>query len=116
MPKQKMIPERDKVKARDKWDLSPLFKNDAAWNRAYTRLGDMIPEYDNFRGTLRKSAKQIRACLDFDTEFEQLAEALGTYASLKASENVAETKYQGMLARFTYLVTQASEAASFITS
>ena len=114
MPKQKTIPKRSQLKARDTWDLSPLFKSDTGWERAYNKLEAMVPEYEDFRGTLRTSAKQIQACLDFDTKFEKLADALGTYASLKAAENVADSTYQGMLARFTYLVTQASEAASFI--
>ncbi len=115
MPKQKKIPERTEIKARDKWDLAPLFKTDAAWERAYKKLEAMVPQYAAFRGTLRKSARQVRACLDFDTKFDKAADAMGTYAGLKASENVADSTYQGMLARFTYLMTIASEAASFIT-
>jgi len=115
MPKTKTVAQRSEVKPEDTWDLSKLLKSDAAWERGYKRLEGMIAGFEQFRGTLGQSAKTIRACCDFDNEFELLAEKLGVYASLKASEDVANSTYQGMIARFTYLATQAQETASFIT-
>ena len=114
MAKTKGVPPRSGVKSEDTWDLGKLFKSDAAWNRGYKKLERMIPRFETFRGKLGRSAKTICACCDFEVEFETLGERLGVYAFLRSTEDVADSHYQGMVAQFTYLATQASEAASFI--
>jgi len=114
VPKTKTLPARSKVKTADTWDLSPLFKDDAAWQRAYKKLEKTVPGYRKFKGKLGSSAKVVRACFDFDVEFEQLAERIGSYAFLKQSEDVANSTYSGMVQQFTFLATRASEEASYI--
>ena len=114
MPKTKTLPPRSKVKTADTWDLSPLFSNDAGWQRAYKKLEKMAPGYRKFRGKLGQSAKVVRACFDFDVKFEKLSEAVGSYAFLKQSEDVANSTYSGMVQQFTYLATRAGEEASYL--
>ncbi|MBX3180965.1 MAG: oligoendopeptidase F [Candidatus Hydrogenedentes bacterium] len=114
MSKKKSIPARDAVKTEDAWDLTKIFKSDAAWEKAHKKLEKMIPTFATFRGKLGKSAKQIRACLDFEAEFGKLAERVGVYAYLKSTEDVANSTYQGMVARYMHVATLAGEAASFI--
>lgn len=112
--KAKKAPPRNQVREADTWDLKPLFRSDAAWNKAFKKLEGMIPGYEAFRGRLGDSPKVLRECYDFDVEFEKLAERVGTYAHLKASEDVANSTYQGMVAKYVHLSTRASEAASYI--
>lgn len=113
--KTQSIPKRSQVPVGDTWDLSKLFKDDAAWERAYRKLEKMVPGFEKFRGKLGRSAKVLREACDFECEFEKLAERLGAYAYLKASEDVANSAYQGMIARYTYLATRAGEAASYMS-
>jgi oligoendopeptidase F len=110
----KKVPLRSEIPAADTWDLSPLIKNDTDWDRAYRKLERETPRFIEFRGKLGRSAKTLRTCCDFQVAFEKQAERLGSYASLKSSENVADSAYQGMLARFIHLATRSSEAASYI--
>lgn len=114
MAKAKTIPKRSALKREDTWDLSKLFSSDTAWERGYKRMEKMIGGFAQFRGKLGRSAKILRACCDFEVAFNRLAERLGVYAYLKSTENVSDSTYQGMLARFSYLATQAAEQASFI--
>ncbi len=114
MPKTNAIPARNAVKKSDTWELEKLFKSDAAWERALAKLEKEIVGFEAFRGKLGKSAKTLCACCDFDAEFEQEAEKLGSYAFLRASEDVANDTYQGMVGRYTYMATRAGEAASFV--
>lgn len=114
MAKTSKAPLRSEVKAEDTWDLSPLFKNDAEWHKVYAEFEKRIDGYAAFRGKLGKSAKVLRACYDFDVELDKLAERLSQYAFLKASEDVANSTYQGMVQRYVFMATRASEAASFI--
>jgi oligoendopeptidase F len=112
--KIKRVPLRSQVAVEDTWDLAPLYRNDQAWEKAYKALARLVPRFEEFEGRLGRSAKVLRACYDFQVEFEKLAERLGSYAYLKSSEDVANNTYQGMVARFVHLATHASEAASYI--
>ena len=114
MARVKLLPPRNKAKTSDTWDLGPLYKSDGAWKRAYAKLEKMADGYSRFRGKLGKSAKAVRDCFEFDTDFEKLAERLGSYAFLKQSEDVANSTYQGMVQQYTFVATRAAEAASFI--
>lgn len=114
MAANKALPKRSEVKTSDTWNLAPLCKSDAEWEKGYRKLEKMIEGFEQFRGKLGSSAKVLRAACDFEVQFEQLGERLGVYAYLKSSEDVANGAYQGMLARFTYLSTKAGEAASYM--
>jgi oligoendopeptidase F len=102
------------VKKEDTWDLTQLFKSDAAWHKAFKKLEKDIAGYEKFRGKLGNGPKVVRACFDFNVEFDKLAEVLGSYAFLKQSEDVADSTYQGMVQQFTYVVTKAGETASYV--
>ena len=114
MARVKLLPPRNKAKTSDTWDLGPLYKSDGAWKKAYAKLEKMADGYSRFRGKLGTSAKAVRDCFEFDTDFEKLAERLGSYAFLKQSEDVANSTYQGMVQQYTFVATRAAEAASFI--
>ncbi len=112
--KTKSIPPRSAVKPEDTWDLAPLFPSDAAWERAFNKLARMAPDFQKFQGKLGRSAKTLRACFDFEAEFAKLAERVGSYAFLKSAEDVANSTYQAMVAKYVHVATKAGEAASFI--
>lgn len=114
MAREKKLPLRSEVKAGDTWDLTPLFKSDAAWERAYKALEKDVPKFETYRGRLGESAQVLHDCYVFEKTFEQQAERLGSYAFLKGSEDLGNSTYQGMIARFERLATRASETASFI--
>jgi len=107
-------PPRSAVKIQDTWDLTPLFKSDAAWRRALRKWEAQIDGFAKFKGRLGASAKVLRDCCAFESQFDQQSERLHSYAFLKASEDVANGAYQGMTAQFMHLATHAHEAASFI--
>ena len=108
------IPKRNEVAVKDTWDLTPLFKSDAAWERAYKRLEKEVDKLGEFRGTLGRSAKRLREAFDFEVAFDKQAERVGHYAFLKASEDVSNSKYQAMVQRYIYLATRAQEIASYM--
>lgn len=114
MSKIVRLPKRSKVKPADTWDLSSLCANDEAWEKEFTRLEKLIAGFEKFKGKLGESAKSLAACLKFDGDFDRLAEKVGGYAHLKVTEDQADSKYQGLVARFQNLATKASQAASYI--
>ena len=114
MGKIKQLPRRTQVKPADTWDLSSLFPSDAAWESEFTCWEAQISGYDDFRGKLGDSAESLAACLDFDTQFEQAGERLGTYAFLKTAEDTANSTYQRMFGRYTKAASRSGQASSFI--
>ena len=115
MQQPKAVPLRDAIKVEDTWDLTKLFRSDAAWERSYKKLENRIPAFEGFRGALGRSPQDLRACLEFEGEFEMRLERLAVYAFLKNSQDVTQVAYQGMVARHAHLATQAAEVSSFIT-
>jgi oligoendopeptidase F len=112
--KVKKLRPRDRVPESDRWDLSSLFPTDEAWERAIRRWEKRIPRYAEFRGTLGRSPDRLAECLDFDVEFDRLGERIGTYAFLKTTENLADSRYQAMLARYRNAASRAAQEASFL--
>ena len=110
----KTLPRRSKVKVSYTWNLSSLFKDDAAWEAAFKKWEKQIPGYEKFRGHLGDSTEMLSACLQFDASLDRAGERLGTYAQLKTAEDQANSDYQRMKGRFEHAATRAGEAASFI--
>jgi oligoendopeptidase F len=108
------VPTRADVKPADTWDLSSLFPDDRAWEAAFAEWEKMLDGYGKFRGRLGESADVLAECLRFDTAAERLGDRVGTYAFLKSSEDVGNSTYQGLKARFLGVAARAGELASYI--
>jgi oligoendopeptidase F len=114
MAKSKKLPARKQVKTEDTWDLASLFKSDDEWETAFVAWEKQIPRYEKFRGTLGDGPEALAKCFSFDCEFDQAGERLGTYAHLKTTEDMADSRYQRMSGRYDHAATTAAEATSFI--
>ncbi|MEE9602990.1 MAG: oligoendopeptidase F [Thermoguttaceae bacterium] len=113
MKTAKQLPARDKVKKADTWDLASLFRDDAAWERAFARWEKRIAGYAKFQGELVDAAN-LAACLKFDMDFDRAGERLGTYAFLKTAEDTTNSDYQRMQGRYINTASRAGQAASYI--
>jgi len=114
MSKIKKLPPRSAVKPDDCWDLSSLFKSDAAWEATFKKWEARIDGYAQFAGRLAESARWLADCLKFDLDFERTSERLGNYANLKVAEDTASSAYQRMVGRFRHASSAAAQAASYI--
>lgn len=108
------LPKRSEVNKQDTWDLAKLFPNDDAWEASLTAFEKRIAGFEQFKGTLGTGAKELAACLKYDSDTDRLADRLGNYAYLKTTEDQTNSDYQRMLGRFQNIGTRAGEAASFI--
>lgn len=115
MAKIESTKSRHQVAKSDTWALEKIFKNRLAWNRAFSKLEKQIPSYIPFQKTMKQSAQQLAALLDFDNEIERQVEKLGSYAFLMQSVDLADNESQEMVARFSNLATRIQEVASYIT-
>ncbi len=106
--------ERSDVLTGDTWDLTSLYADDASWEHGFKILAERVAKLESYRGRLGESAALLAEALDFDSEFDRLAERLGTYAFLKTTENQGDSDYQAMKARFQNLSVRASQATSYM--
>ncbi len=108
------LPARKDVAVGDTWDLTSLCRSDTEWEEALAAWEDRIPQFAPYAGTLRSSPERLAECLAHDLAFDREGDRLGTYASLRASEDQAAADAQRMVGRFQHVATRAGEAASFI--
>jgi len=108
------LPSRESVQTADSWDLSSLYADNESWEVDFQRLDSLIPDFENYRGKLGESAETLAAALSFDSEFDRIAERLGTYAFLKTTEDQGNSDYQAMKARFQNLAVRAGQASSYM--
>src|SRR5262245_6151864 len=108
------LPLRSEVPVADTWDLATLFVSDAAWEQEFAAWEATAPGYEKFRGTLGNGAPALLAALKFDSEVERRGDRIGTYAFLRFTEDVSNSAYQGMKARYIGVAAKAAEASSFM--
>lgn len=109
------IPERGEIPEADRWDLAPLYADDAAWENAFASLQQHYPGISQFRGRLAESPATLRAALEFEKSIDQPLERLSTYASLRVSENGSDADFLEREARLQNLHTGIVEACSFMS-
>lgn len=107
------IPHRNELPAEDRWDLTSLYSSDDEWEQSFSELSELVPRIERFRGTLARSAATLRECLEFMSDVHRREERLGTYASLRVSEDVGDSESQGRYSRFMRLASRVDAAASY---
>ena len=107
------LPSRESVAEADTWDLTCLFASDADWEKEFSAWEKRVPEYDRFKGRLTQ-ADELLAYVNFDLSFSRQGEKIGSYAFLKSAQDVANGKYQEMVARVQNVSVRASQASSFM--
>jgi len=111
---QKIIPDRNEISQGDRWDLTPLFNDDAAWESFYSELEKEIEVYDSYKGRLKDSVAFLKEAVEFHLSVSRRIEKLYTYAHLKSDEDKANQHYLGCYQKAVSLYTRASKRASFL--
>jgi len=111
----KRVSTRDEIPESDRWDLAHLYTDDAAWEREFVDLQQRYPQITQFRGKLSESPASLLAALEFEKSVDQPLERLGTYASLRVSENASDPAFLEREARLQNLHTDIVEKCSYIS-
>ncbi|MGC9054978.1 MAG: oligoendopeptidase F, partial [Candidatus Hydrogenedens sp.] len=112
--KIKKLPPRSDVPVEFTWNLSPVFPDDKAWEKAYQNLEKEIPKFSQFRKKLAHSPKILYSCLELESNAGQILERLSVYANLKACEDISNTTYLALAGKVQYLSMLLAQAVSFI--
>jgi len=107
------IPLRSEIAVSDTWDLSKLFADNEAWNKALLEFEKMAEKIPSFKGTLGKSAISLADYLDFSRDLNILGERLVYYAELRQSEDEGASSARTMVGKITMAAAKARAAASW---
>ncbi len=104
--------ERQDIEQQYKWDLTPMFADDEAWEEALKAIDGTLEKAVAFQGRL-KDAPAIAQFLKVKTALDLEMDNLFTYASLRQTEDTRAEKAQSMYSRAYARYVQVSSAISF---
>ena len=84
--------ERSEVPDRYKWDLSGLFKDDAAWAAAKKDLDAAIPHVTQWQGKLGESSANLVALVNETEKLGMQADRIYVYGSQRYDEDTRVSK------------------------
>lgn len=108
------IPTRDKISDQYKWRLEDIYRTDADWESDYSKLGEMIPSIEHYRGQLGKGSEYIAGCLKLADKILRLYKKLYVYMSLKSDEDTTKDKYFEMGDHVDSIALDIQRSFSFI--
>jgi oligoendopeptidase F len=107
-----IIKDRSSIENEYKWDLTPLYASDSAWEEDILTLDKLISDAASFKGSL-DSTGNIKKFFDASTALERKLSNLFTYASLRKSEDTRENDPQSMFSRIYAKYVQAQTELAF---
>ncbi len=105
---------RNEISSEFKWDFTPMFESDAAWEAAYDDAKSKIAEVSALAGTLTESAASLKAALDKIYALAEKIELIYIYAHLHKDTDNGNSLYQAMDAKAMSLYVNFSMATSFV--
>ena len=109
-----VIPQRNEISEKFKWNLTDIYINDAEWEKDFNWVERDIINYDSFRGKLNLDSESLLACFKFDDNIGIKLERMYLYAMLAKDMDMNVQKYQAMDERIKTLYSKVSAASSFI--
>jgi oligoendopeptidase F len=104
---------RSSVPDKYKWDLSPLFQDEAGWEAEFAGAQTKLDAVSAHKGSL-KDAAAVKACLDDYFALRRTMDRVASYANLRAVEDQAVGKTQEMLQRSLALDSDFRSKTAFI--
>ncbi len=108
------LPKRSEVSEDLKWDLSRVFKDDAAWEKEYDNVANDIQDLANFKGKLSKSGKDLYEAISAMLEVGRRLDKVYTYATMSSDVDTSDSHYLGYSAKVQALAGQFGAAISFV--
>lgn len=95
------------------WDLRDIYPTDVAWEAERKAIQAKIPSLLQYKGKLGQSAAGLKAALQAQSDLNQRASRLYTYASLKADEDRRVAANQERKQQAQDVFTALGEASSW---
>ena len=113
MSETKQLPNREALPEALTWDLTTIFPDDAAFDQAFEDVKVAVKEVAGYQGTLHEGAATFLQALEGILAVYRQLETLYVYSHLKNDQDTGNTQYQGLYARASSLLAEASEALAW---
>ncbi len=110
----KTIPARKDVPAKDKWDLSSIYKSDDEWEKALKSIPELTKKAAAYKGRLGESAITLLAALKELEAANIVMETVYHYASLQHEADEDDSKATDRDGRAMMAYTQMQSELSFV--
>ena len=110
----KTIPARKDVPAKDKWDLSSIYKSDDEWEKALKSLPELTKKAAAYKGRLGESAITLLAALKELEAANLVMETVYHYVSLQHEADEDDSKATDRDGRAMMAYTQMQAELSFV--
>ena len=110
-----MALERKDVDKKYKWDLSAIYKDEAAFFEEYAKAEKMIKAFASHEKTMLLSAEGLYNTLKAMSDIEAIIDKLWQYASLNFSVETTNNAYQALDARVRNLAVMAGTNTWFVS-
>ena len=107
------IPERKDVPAKDKWNLSSLYKSNKEWEDELSSIKELIKQTNKYKGILSKSSESLLECVKTIEQIDLKIETLYNYAGLNHSADENDPLAKEMVGKAMMVYTDFGEATSF---
>ena len=106
--------ERSEVPVQYRWDLTALFKNEAAWTRNREDLQRRVPTVSRFKGRLGASSDTLALALETLMGLSKDLSRLSTYASQSADEDTRDSHHAEMRDAAQRLRVELGASSSYV--
>lgn len=104
---------RNEIDKEYKWDLSDLFINDEAWQKAFDEIELLAQDLNHHKGHLLDSADMLLKGIEAHDLIDRKLTNIVTYSRLKLDENTKASKYQMMSSQAESLVAKVGALTAF---
>ncbi|MBQ9703583.1 MAG: oligoendopeptidase F [Clostridia bacterium] len=110
-----MILERKDIDKKYKWDLSVIYKDEAAFNADYSTCETLIKDFAKHEATMAKSAEGLYNAITDMCVIENLIGKLWQYASLGFSVDTSDNYSQALNSKVRNLAILAGQVSWFVS-
>lgn len=108
-----LLPSRDAIDERYKWDLASIFSDWVTWEEGYRELESGIEQLRTFEGTLAQGGDQLLRVMQAQDTLGQLAYRVYYYAVLRHDEDQRDNQVNARKQQVQLLLARWSQATSW---
>ena len=110
----KKIPQRSDIADKYKWRLEDIYASDSLWEYDFSRVENLLPEMEKFKGRLAESGRMILDCLVMQDSIWNLFDRTYVYAHMRYDQDTRVSEYQELSDRAAGMLSNVQQAFSFI--
>ena len=108
------LPSRAEIDEKYRWDLSPIYPDDASWEAALASARTLLADLRACAGGLGNSAQLLLDALKLHEKVNRLADRVWQYAARHRDQDMTSARAQALFDRALQLRTDLEEAGAFI--